>query len=132
MKKILSLLLAILLTLPIFSLTACSKGDRYELTSVYGLTVSTDAWEYNYIDFNFNDNTYVLENKGKATGIVVKQTGTFEEDKFGGVTITNNEIPSQDYILYYREILLFSDDYEKFYASATINGTEVIMIYTKK
>lgn len=59
-------------------------------------------------------------------------SGTFEEDKFGGVTITNNEIPSQDYILYYREILLFSDDYEKFYASATINGTEVIMIYTKK
>ena len=132
MKKLLVFLLSIMLILPTFSLAACANGDRYELTLVSGLSISTEAYEYNYIDFNFDNNTYTLKNKAKANGIVTKQTGSFKEDKFGGVTITNNEIPSQDYILYYNETLLFSDDYSKFYASATISGREVVLIYTKK
>lgn len=132
MKKFLMFLLSILLVFSTVSFTACTNGDRYELTYISGLGISTDAYVYNYIDFNFNSNKYSLKNKAKANGIVTKQTGTFEEDRFGGVTITNDKIPSQDYLLYYNEILLFSDDYENFYISATINGTEVIMIYTKK
>ncbi|MBR1983728.1 MAG: hypothetical protein IKA12_03475 [Clostridia bacterium] len=112
--------------------TACANGDRYELTLISGLGISTDAYDYNYIDFNFSNNTYTLKNKAKANGIVSKQTGTFIEDRFGGVTLTNDEIPSQDYILYYNETLLFSDDYSKFYASAKINGVEILMIFTKK
>ena len=132
MKKFLTFLLTILLTLSTFSLAGCANGDRYELTYFYGLGVSIDAYEYNYIDFNFDNNTYTLENKVKANGVVTKQTGSFTEDLFGGVTLTNNEVPSQDYILYFNELLLFSDDYEKFYASATISGVEVVMIFTKK
>ena len=132
MKKLLILLLTILLIFPVFSLTACANGDRYKLTYVSGLGLSTEVYEYNYIDFNFDNNTYTIENKTKVNGIVTKQTGTFKENEFGGVTITNKEIPSQDYILYYNETLLFSDDHSKFYASATIGGTEVIMIFTKK
>lgn len=133
MKKITTTLLMLIMVITtMFSVAACSKGDRYELTLISGLGVSTDAFDYNYIDFNFDDNTYILKNKAKANGIVTKQTGSFNEDMFGGVTITNNEIPSQDYILYYNETLLFSDDYSKFYASAKINGVEVIMIFSKK
>lgn len=131
MKRFLTFLLSILFIFGTSSLAACANGDRYKLTSVFGLGVTIDAYEYNYIDFNFDNNTYTLENKAKSNGIVTKQTGTFKEDQFGGVTITNDAIPSQDYLLYYRETLLFSDDYTKFYASATINGTEVILIYTK-
>lgn len=121
-----------MLVIMAFSFTACANGDRYELTYMSGLGVSAKAYEYNYIDFNFKNNTYTLENKVKANGIVTKQTGTFKEDRFGGVTVSNNEVPSQDYFLYYNEILLFSDDYSRFYASATINGSEVVFIYTKK
>ena len=87
---------------------------------------------YNYIDFNFDDNTYTLKNKVKANGIVTKQTGAFIKDQFGGVTITNDATPSQNYFLYYNEDLLFSNDYTNFYVSATISGTEIVMIYTKK
>ena len=133
MKKLLkSFLMAIMVAVTMFSVTACANGDRYELTLVSGLGVSTDAYEYNYIDFNFDNNTYTLKNRVKANGIVTKQTGTFKVDAFGGVTMTNDNIPSQDYILYYNETLLFSDDYTKFYASAKINGVEVVMIFTRK
>lgn len=133
MKKILiTLLVALMLIVVVCSFLGCSNGDRYELTYIYGLGISTEVYEYNYIDFNFDNNTYVLKNKVKANGIVSHQTGKFYEDQFGGVTITNNEVPSQNYVLYYRETLLFSDDYNKFYASATIDGTEVVMIFTKK
>ena len=133
MKKIIvTFLTAIMLITTMLLVTACVNGDRYELTFISGLGISTDAYEYNYIDFNFDNNTYTLENKAKANGIVTKQTGTFKEDQFGGVTLTNDKIPSQDYILYYSETLLFSDDYNKFYASAKINGVEIIMIFTKR
>ena len=131
MKKFLAFLLSILLILSTTSLIACANGDRYELTSVFGLGVSTDAYEYNYIDFDFDDNTYVLKNKAKANGIVTTQTGTFIENQFGGVIITNEKIPSNDYLLYYNETLLFSDNHNIFYVSATINGKKVSMIYTK-
>ena len=133
MKKIIVFFLsAILLITTMSSLTACANGDRYKLTSISGLGISTDVYEYNYIDFNFNNNTYTLKNKVKTNGIVSKQTGKFIVDQFGDVTLTNNEIPSQDYILYYNETLLFSDDYNNFYASAKINGVDVIMVFTKK
>ena len=133
MKKIIvTFLTAIMFIATMFSLTACANGDRYELTLISGLGISTDAYDYNYIDFNFDNHTYTLKNKAKANGIVTKQTGTFKEDQFGGVTLTNDNIPSQDYILYHNETLLFSDHYNKFYASAKINGVEVIMIYIKK
>ena len=133
MKKIIiTFFTVIMLITTTFSLSACANGDRYELTLISGLGISTDAYDYNYIDFNFDNHTYTLKNKSKANGIVTKQTGTFKEDLFGGVTITNDNIPTQDYILYYNETLLFSDDYNKFYASAKINGIEVVMIFTKK
>lgn len=132
MKKLLLLLLAFVMVVSTFSLVACKNGDRYELTNVYGLNISVEDFEYNYIDFNFNNNTYTLKNKAKATGIKCKQTGTFTEDMFGGITITNNEIASRDYFLYYNETLLFSADRETFYVYANIEGIEVIMIYSKK
>ena len=133
MKKFSIFLLSLCMAIvSVFSLTACGTGDRYELTYISGLGLSTDAYDYNYIDFNFENNTYILKNKAKANGIVTQQTGSFIVDQFGGVTITNDAIPSQDYILYYNETLLFSNDNTKFYASATITGIEVVLIYTKK
>ena len=133
MKKIMTnFLMTIMLFVTMFSLSACANVDRYELTQITGLGVSVKAYDYNYVEFNFDNKTYTLKNKVKANGIVTKQTGNFVEDGFGGVTISNNEIPSQDYILYNNETLLFSDDYSKFYAYANISGREVIMIFTKK
>ena len=132
MKKFLIFLLPLIMIFSTFCLSACSKSDRYELTSLHGLGVSADFYEYNYIEFNFDDNTYVLENKVKTNNIITKQTGSFIKDAFGGVTITNNDIPSQNYFLYSNETLYFSEDNSLFYASATISGTEIIMIFTKK
>jgi hypothetical protein len=111
---------------------SCTNGERYELSVIAGLGITTDMYEYNYIDFNFDNNTYILENKVRANGIISKQTGTFSEDSYGDVVISNEDIPSQDYILYYNEQLSFSNYHNKFYVSAMIDGIEVVMIYTKK
>ena len=133
MKKISAFFLSLFMLIASFCLfTGCANGDRYELTYISGLGISPEAYEYNYIDFDFEDNTYTLENKAKVNGIVCKQTGSFTEDEFGNVTITNNEISYMNYFLYYNETLSFSEDYTEFYVSANVEGVEVVMIYTKE
>ena len=64
MKKITTTFLMLIMVITtMFSVVACSKGDRYELTLISGLGVSTEAYDYNYIDFN-NDGIYALANLG--------------------------------------------------------------------
>ena len=128
MKKIFSFILAILLFTSTSSLISCSKGDKYELFSISGLGISKSSYEYNYIIFDFDNNTYEMKNKAKANGIITQQTGSFSFVTDYFISITNKEIPLQNYFLYSNELLLFSDDYSTFYVSATISGTKVTMI----
>ena len=113
----------------IFSLTACSY-DKYEVHSVSGLAgLSVSSYEYKYIKFNFEDNTYKLKNKVKQNSIVSEQTGSFTFIDEDTITITNNENPAMDYFLYYNETLYFSEDRTMFYAKAYISGYSVSMVY---
>ena len=53
MKKIITTILTLIMCITtLFSVMACANGSRYELTYVSGLGVSTEFYEYNYIDFN--------------------------------------------------------------------------------
>ncbi len=133
MKKITTTILTLIMCITtLFSVMACANGSRYELTYVSGLGVSTEFYEYNYIDFNFKNNTYSLKNKDKTYNITTTQTGTFMKDKFGVVKITNNEIPANNYFLYYNESIVFSDGDNTLSISAKIEGVNVLMVYTKK
>lgn len=133
MKKSLSFVFALLfLVLTSFTFVACGNKEKYELHSISGLGISTSAYEYNYVAFNFKDGTYKLENKAKQNGIVTKQTGTFEFISDNAITITNEDIPSQNYFLYYNETLTFSEDRDMFYVRAKISGYSVEMIYKLK
>ena len=131
MKKFLSVILSICLFALSVLLVGCGKGDKYELFSVSGLGVSTAHYEYNYIKFDFEDNTYELKNKAKMYNIEIEQTGSFTFVYDTEIVITNNEIPSQNYFLYGNEKLYFSNDYQYFYAEAYIYGEFVKMVYKK-
>ena len=132
MKKLKGLIFSILFFLITTScFTGCTSGDKYKLFSVSGLGLSASHYDYNYITFNFKKNTYILKNKAKANGIVSKQTGNFSFEDETTITITNNEIPLQNYFLYSTETLEFSEDFETFYVTAYISGTRVTMTYKK-
>ena len=147
MKKYLSLLLAILLLLSCVALTGCSKdndndndddrdqdhntnGVKYELIDMHFSNVTVDHYEYNYIEFDFDEGTYILKNKTKANGIVTKQTGEFTVDDDNYVTITNDDIPAQDFFLGDGEEVHFENDY--LYIEANIDGYGYVYMIFKK
>ncbi|MBQ9118302.1 MAG: hypothetical protein IJY11_03770 [Clostridia bacterium] len=129
MKKLCKVLLSCLLF--VLLLVGCAdNGIRYDLTEVDFSSVTVDHYEYNYIEFDFESNTYELENKAKGNGIITRQKGSFFVDDEDYVTITNDDIPSQDYLLYEGETLYFKGD--NFHAEAYIPGYgNVYMIFSK-
>ena len=132
MKKITSLVLIVTLLLSaICILSSCGKNvEKYELVDIDFSTVSVDHYEYNYIEFNFDKGTYKLENKAKTTSIVSTQTGRFLVDNQKNVTITNDSIPSQNYVLYSGEKAYFKGN--KLHVEAYIQGFgKVYMIFEK-
>ena len=125
-----ALLLAVLLSV------FCSCGslggakEKYNLVDIDFLNVTVSHYEYNYITFDFDNGTYVLKNKVKANGIVTEQTGKFTVDKDDNVTFTNDQVPTQDYVLYDGEDAYFDGD--KLYIEAYIDGYgEVSMVFEK-
>ena len=92
MKKIVSLLL--ILVIATLCLASCSNVTKYELIDIEFANISVSSYEYNYIEFNENNNTYKLENKAKQNGIVTKQTGTYSVDDKGNVSFTSDENPN--------------------------------------
>lgn len=136
MKKLLSSILVTVLILSLaFSLYACgcSRDDdkkrdteeregivRYDLCDVDFPGVTLDVFKYNYIIFDFDNGTYVLENMTKSPEAYVKQTGSFEIDSDGNISFTNDSIPSQNYVLYIGEDAYFKRN--KLYIEAQIPG----------
>ena len=95
--------IAVILTETIFAIlsSACSIGKtRYNLSSGFlGDTNISNAYEYNYIELNEKEGSYLLKNKSKTNGIVIKQTGSYAINENNIMTITNNEIPTNDFFL---------------------------------
>ena len=121
MKKVWKVLVGCLMF--VLLLVGCAeerRGTRYNLTDIDFANITVEHYDYSYIEFNFENNTYYLENKAKANGIVSRQSGNFIVDANNYVTITNNDIPTQNYLLYPGETLRFDGD--NFYASAYISG----------
>ena len=132
MKKIKALffVLSFLMTVAI-TLSACSFNyTRYNLIEINVGGLTLEHYYYNYIEFNYDNNTYKIENKTKLNNVVTKQTGNFFVDKDNKVLFTNDDIPSQNYIMYPNENAFFQDD--KFHVEAYIEGYGYInMIYKK-
>lgn len=130
MKKALSLILVFAFCM--ICLCACGGGSatRYNLTEVEFLGVTPDLYEYNYIEFNDANGTYVLENKVASNGVVTRQTGKFTVDANNNITFTNDQIPSMNYVLYAGEKATFNGN--KLRVEATIEGFgDVYMVFTK-
>ena len=128
MKKIVSLLL--ILVISTLCLASCSNVTKYELIDIEFANISVSSYEYNYIEFNENNNTYKLENKAKQNGIVTKQTGTYSVDDKGNVSLTNDDNPNMDYVLYNNEKTYFKGN--AFYVEAYIPGYgNVSMTFSK-
>lgn len=107
-----------------------SKKVKYKLSSVKFSNLTVNHYDYNYIEFNFGKNTYYLENKSKQNGIVTKQKGSFSVNG-KNVTITNSDIPTQNYLLSPNETLSFSGDDFKVEAYVAEYGGVCYFIYTK-
>ena len=132
MRKIKSVLLVLLLLVSNFMImSACNSNVvRYNLVTFENLPVSVDAFYYNYIEFDFTNNTYKLENKTKQNDIITRQTGKFFIGTDGYVIITNDMIPSQNYFLSQGEKSYFEG--ERFYTKAYVYGYGTIKsIYEK-
>ena len=110
--------------------TSNSKVVRYDLSSIKCSNLTVAHYDYNYIKFNYGNNTYYLENKSKQNGIVTKQSGTFSVTG-DAVTITNSDIPSQNYFLYPNETLTFSGSKFKIEAYIAEYGGDCYFIYSK-
>lgn len=110
MKKFLSLMVVGVILLS--CMFGCANSStRYSLYEIDLMGITTEHYEYNYIEFNNETNTYKLENKAKGNGIITKTTGDFFVDKDGVVRITCNEIPNQNYFLAEGESLYFEGNY---------------------
>ena len=123
--------LSLIVILSMIPLCACtSAGVRYNLIDVdFGGLASVAQYEYNYIEFDFDKGTYKVENKVKANGIVTRQTGNFYI--YGDhVTITNNEVPTQNYLLCAGEQAYFVGD--TFYVEGTISGFGAVSMTFQK
>ena len=130
MKKITSLLLAMILIISLVSmLSSCSIGvDNYELCdidlSAIGLNVSVDTYEFNYISFNNLTGTYTVKNQVKYSETITEQSGDFWVDDDGIVHF------SHGYILYSGETAYFSGD--KLYVEADVEGYGMIYMVFEK
>ena len=123
MKKIISMLLAVILAFSVvLVLGSCggSNGERYDLVDIDFSGITVEHYEYNYIEFDHDEGTYSLKNKTKLYDTVTRQTGRFIVDPDNKVTITNDLVPTQNYLLYSGEKAYFSGN--KFYVSASIPG----------
>ena len=83
---------------------------RYDLCDIVFANIVVSDYEYNYIEFNTDNSTYYLENKYKPNGIVAQQSGEYEIDGNGNLTITNDDNAAQNYFLYVGETAQFIDD----------------------
>lgn len=110
MKKFLSLMVVGVILLS--CMFGCANSStRYSLYEIDFLGATMEHYEYHYIEFNNETNTYKFEQKAKVNGIITKITGDFFVDKDGVVRITCNEIPSQNYIFVEGESLYFEGNY---------------------
>lgn len=112
------------------SMAACKKNTvRYNLVDMRLANITVSHYEYNYIEFNNDDSTYELKNKTKSNGIVTTQKGHFLVDVDNYVTITNDDIPSQNYLLCQNETIQFIND--TLTIEGRIAGSRVYMIFKK-
>lgn len=78
--------------------SAASAAGKYNLTELTGLEeygVTTDAYDYNYIEL-YADGTYHLENK--ASDMTVEQNGKYTIDEEGNVVFSESD-GKYDYLL---------------------------------
>lgn len=132
MKKITTAFFVALMTFFLsLSFVACSGNVvRYDLVDVDFANVTVSHYDYNYIEFDFDSGTYELENKVKVNGIVSKQKGRFLVDADNYVTITNDDIPTQNYVLCPGEVIRFEDD--KLIIEGSLSGYgKVSMTFSK-
>lgn len=123
--------IALMTILVLLSFTACNSNVvRYDLVDLEFGSVTVNHYEYNYIEFNRDNGTYKLENKMKANRIVTKQTGRFLVDAENYVTITNDDIPTQNYLLCPNEVIRLDDD-ELTIEGSVIGIGEVSMTFRK-
>lgn len=111
--------------------TACkSNAVRYDLVDVEFANLTVNHYDYNYIEFDFGNGIYELKNKVKMNGIVTRQKGHFWVDADNYVTITNDDIPAQNYLLCPNEVIYLKD--EELVVSGSIAGYgEVSMTFRK-
>lgn len=103
--------IALMAILALLSFIACNSNVvRYELVDLEFGSVTVSHYEYNYIEFNYDNGTYELENKVKANGIVSKQKGHFLIDVDNYVTLTNDDVPTQNYLLCPNEEICLEGD----------------------
>ena len=113
------------------SFAACKRNVvRYDLVDLELANVTVSHYEYNYIEFNFENGTYELENKVKMNGIVTRQKGHFLVDADNYVTITNDDIPTQNYLLCPNEEIYLKDD-ELVVTGSIVGYGEVSMTFRK-
>ena len=124
------MLAVIVLCWQVLTLYSCGNSEKYELVDIEFANITVDHYEYNYIEFDHDKGTYKLENKTKGTEIVSKQTGRFIVDKNDNITFTNDDIPSQDYVLYDGEKAYFSGD--KLHIEAYIDGYGYVSLTYEK
>lgn len=121
-KKLLTLFLAlVMLASSLFLISSCGSKDdddnedekenkvRYDLTDVNFSNITVEHFEYNYVIFDYDKNTYKLENKVKANGIVSKQTGSFTVGSNYRLEITNDDVSAMNYFLYEGETATLKD-----------------------
>ena len=123
MKRIISLLISVLLLISFATLfTSCDSEETYDetynLVAINFANITVDQYEYNYIKFNTEKGIYKVQNK--VNGIVTRQTGDYYVNDNNYVTFTNDNIPSQDYVLYDGESAYFRGN--RLYVTATIPG----------
>lgn len=127
MKKLLLCLMSVLF---IFAAGCAENYERYNLSDINLGGVTVEHYEYSYIEFDFDKGIYRLENKTKSNGIVTKQSGSFTTGLNEHITVTNDDIPSQNYLLYIGEELYFKGS--NFYVEAYIDGIGYCsLIFTK-
>ncbi len=100
MKKVTAVFLTFMVIFALFSLTAVVLIWR-NMNWLMCISLLSQLIIMNtiYIEFDFGNGTYKLKNKVKINEIVSIQKGDFWVDDDNHITITNDDIPSQNYLL---------------------------------
>lgn len=131
MKRLTIAFCTTLIAIFALSFTACNRNVvRYNLVDIDFGNVTVSYYDYNYIEFDFKNSTYELKNKVKTNGIVSTQKGKFLVDAVNYITITNDDVPTLNYLLCPNEVIRFEDD--KLIIEGSLSGIGEISMTFKK